>query len=132
MILSIIFVILFLSILILFFIPKTNTIFLKKFSLAVSGFILFLCSIILINFNINSYYFQSIVYYSIGSNYLNISYSFGLDGLSIFFFYLSSFLIFCCVLFVWDEKLLKEYLIILLVLDLLLLLVFSVFFSKEY
>jgi NADH-quinone oxidoreductase subunit M len=55
-----------------------------------------------------------------------MSYSFGLDGISIFFFFLSSFLIFFCVLFVWEEKLLKEYLIILLILDLLLLLVFSV------
>ena len=43
-----------------------------------------------------------------------------------FFFILSSFLIFLCILFVWEESLLKEYMLLLLLLDLLLLLVFSV------
>ena len=126
MILSFIFSILFLSILILFFIPKTNQKFLKQFSLSVSGFVLFLSSVVLINFNTNNYYFQNVTYYNLGSNYLNMSYSFGLDGISIYFFVLSSFLIFFCILFVWEEHFLKEYLMILLVLDLLLLLVFSV------
>ena len=94
MILSFIFSILFLSILILFFIPKTNQKFLKQFSLSVSGFVLFLSSVVLINFNTNNYYFQNVTYYNLGSNYLNMSYSFGLDGISIYFFVLSSFLIF--------------------------------------
>lgn len=126
MLLSIIFFVLFLSILTVFFIPKSNKFFLKQFSLSVSGLILFLSSVLLVNFNTNNYYFQNIVYYNVGSNYLNLSYSFGVDGISIFFFFLSSFLIFLCILFVWEEKLLKEYLLILLVLNLLLLLVFSV------
>lgn len=126
MLLSIIFFVLFLSILTVFFIPKSNRFFLKQFSLSVSGLILFLSSVLLVNFNTNNYYFQNIVYYNVGSNYLNLSYSFGVDGISIFFFFLSSFLIFLCILFVWEEKLLKEYLLILLVLNLLLLLVFSV------
>ena len=126
MLLSIIFFVLFLSILVVCFIPKSNKLFIKKFCLSVSGLILFLSSVLLVNFNTNNYYFQNIVYYNIGSNYLNLSYSFGVDGISIFFFFLSSFLIFLCVLFVWEEKLLKEYLLILLILNLLLLLVFSV------
>jgi NADH-quinone oxidoreductase subunit M len=51
---------------------------------------------------------------------------FGFDGLSILFFWLSSLLIFLCILFVWNEFLFKEYAIVLTVLNLLLLLVFSV------
>jgi proton-translocating NADH-quinone oxidoreductase chain M len=126
MILSLIFGILFFSIIILLFIPKTSPLFIKKFALSVAGAVLILSSILLINFNTNNYYFQNIIYYNLGSNFLNMSFSFGLDGISIFFFVLSSFLIFFCILFVWEEKLLKEYLLILLILDLLLLLVFSV------
>ena len=38
--------------------------------------------------------------YSIGSNFLNLNYSFGFDGISIFFFYLSALLIFSCILFI--------------------------------
>lgn len=126
MILSSIFAILFFSIITLLFIPKTNQLFIKKFALSAAGIVLILSSILLINFNTNNYYFQNIIYYNLGSNFLNMSFSFGLDGISIFFFVLSSFLIFFCILFVWEEKLLKEYLLILLILDLLLLLVFSV------
>lgn len=126
MVLSYVFIILILSIFILLVLPKTNKIVIKQFSLIVSGAILFLCSLILIRFDKNSYYFQNIVYYDVGSSYLNLSYSFGLDGISLFFFFLSSFLIFFCILFVWEEKFLKEYLLLLLILDLLLLLVFSV------
>jgi len=64
--------------------------------------------------------------YKIGSELMNLSFSVGLDGISLFFFILSNFLIFLCVLFVWEETLLKEYLISLILIDLLLLLVFSV------
>jgi dTDP-4-amino-4,6-dideoxygalactose transaminase len=38
---------------------------------------------------------------------MNLQLSFGLDGISLFFFILSSFLIFLCVLFVFDEKYFK-------------------------
>ena len=126
MLLSSIFLILISSIFILFFIPNSNKIFIKQFSLTVAGLVLLLSSLILINFNSNIYYFQNIIYYNIGSTFLNIPYSFGLDGISIFFFFLSSFLIFFCILFIWEENLLKEYVIVLLVLDFLLILVFSV------
>jgi proton-translocating NADH-quinone oxidoreductase chain M len=57
---------------------------------------------------------------------MNLSFSFGLDGISIFFFVLTSLLIFLCILFIWNERLLKEYAINLLLIELLLLLVFSV------
>jgi proton-translocating NADH-quinone oxidoreductase chain M len=57
---------------------------------------------------------------------MNLQLSFGLDGISLFFFILSSFLIFLCVLFVFDEKHLKYYLLNLFIIEFLLLLVFSV------
>ena len=57
---------------------------------------------------------------------MNLSFSFGLDGISIFFFVLTSLLIFLCILFIWNERLLKEYAMNLLLIELLLLLVFSV------
>ena len=57
---------------------------------------------------------------------MNLSFSFGLDGISIFFFVLTSLLIFLCILFIWNERLLKEYVLNLLLIELLLLLVFSV------
>jgi hypothetical protein len=57
---------------------------------------------------------------------MNLNFSFGIDGISIFFFVLTSFLIFLCVLFIWNERFLKEYAINLLFIELLLLLVFSV------
>jgi proton-translocating NADH-quinone oxidoreductase chain M len=80
---------------------------------------------LMIEFDPNSYHFQSIATYKISADFLNLSFTFGLDGISLFFFVLSSFLIFLCVLFVWEEPLLKEYALTLLIIDLLLLLVFS-------
>lgn len=52
-------------------------------------------------------------------------YAFGLDGLSIFFFLLSAFLIFLCILFIWDDPFFKEYTINLFLIELFLLLIFS-------
>jgi len=53
-------------------------------------------------------------------------YSFGLDGLSISFLFLSSLLIFLCILFIWDEVKFKEYSINLLLIGLFLSLIFTV------
>jgi proton-translocating NADH-quinone oxidoreductase chain M len=80
---------------------------------------------LMVEFDPNSYHFQSIATYKISAEFLNLFFTFGLDGISLFFFVLSSFLIFLCVLFVWEEPLLKEYALTLLIIDLLLLLVFS-------
>jgi proton-translocating NADH-quinone oxidoreductase chain M len=126
MLLSSIFSVLLLSILTLFFIPNGNLVLLRAIGLLSSGFALILSCILLIKFNCDTYYFQQITTYKIESSILNLTFSFGLDGISIFFFSLSSFLIFLCVLFVWEANLLKEYLIALLFIDLFLLFVFSV------
>ena len=126
MLLTSIFSILTISLLILFFIPSTNNQTIRVFSLFATAIVLLLSCSLLVQFDCNSYYFQNVVTYSIGSNLINLSFSFGLDGISIFFFVLTSFLIFLCILFIWNDKLLKEYTMSLLLIELLLLLVFSV------
>ena len=99
MIFSFIFSILFSSVFILLFIPnnKINTI--RFISLLSSGIVLILSSSFLVTFNCNNYYFQEIVTYTFGFDYLNLYFSLGLDGISLFFFILSSLLIFLCILF---------------------------------
>jgi proton-translocating NADH-quinone oxidoreductase chain M len=126
MLLTSIFSILLISLLILFFIPSTNIQFIRIYSLFSSALVLILSCGLLLQFDCNSYYFQNVVTYSLGSGLLNLSFSFGLDGISIFFFILTSLLIFLCILFIWNERLLKEYVLNLLLIELLLLLVFSV------
>jgi proton-translocating NADH-quinone oxidoreductase chain M len=55
-----------------------------------------------------------------------LNYSFGFDGLSLFFFLLSSLLIFSCILFIWDDEKFKEYSLNLFLIELFLLIIFSV------
>lgn len=126
MLLTSIFSVLIFSLISLFFVSKNNINLIKIISFLGSGIPLILSCIILNQFDTNSYYFQNITTFKIGSEFLNLSFSFGLDGISLFFFVLSAFLIFLCVLFVWEEALIKEYMITLLSIDLLLLLIFSV------
>ena len=112
------------SIVVIFFFNDIK--YLRFFSLLFSS-IIFIYSIkLLLVFDCNNYYFQNIIRYSLNFEFMNLQLSFGLDGISLFFFILSSFLIFLCVLFVFDEKYLKFYLLNLFFLELLLLLVFSV------
>ena len=125
MLITSIFSTLFVSLILLFFIPGTNKDLLRLVGLSSSGIALILSCILLVLFSCDVYYFQHVVTYKIDNSLLNLSFSFGLDGISIFFFVLSSFLIFLCVLFVWDSNFLKEYLISLILIDLFLLLVFS-------
>lgn len=125
MLLTSIFSTLFFSIVATFFVSSKNVAALRLIGLVGSGLALILSCILIIQFNCNTYYFQHITSYKIESSFLNFTFSFGLDGISIFFFVLSSFLIFLCVLFVWEANLLKEYIIALLLIDFFLLFVFS-------
>lgn len=61
-------------------------------------------------------------------SWLNFDYSLGIDGISIFFIILTTFLMPLCLLLSWDSiKIkLKEYIIILLLIELILINVFSV------
>jgi NADH-quinone oxidoreductase subunit M len=115
-----------LSLLILFFLKDTDIKTLKILSLFVSG-VVFLYSIkLLFNFDLCNYYFQDIIRYSLNFELFNLQFAFGLDGLSLFFFILSAFLIFLCVLFVFHDKHLRFFIINLLFIEVLLLAVFSV------
>ena len=125
MLLTLIFLILVLSLLIIFFLPRYNYQALRFFSILGPAIILILSAVLLISFDTNSYYFQYLVTYELNFSLVNFSCSFGLDGLSVLFFLLSNFLIFLCIIFVWNEPLLKDYVINLLIIDLLLLLIFS-------
>jgi proton-translocating NADH-quinone oxidoreductase chain M len=62
----------------------------------------------------------------INSSFLDFEFSFGLDGISIYFFILTTFLTFLSIIFIWDESDFKFYSILLLILELLLLLCFSI------
>jgi len=126
MLLTSIFSVLIVTLFCLFFIENKNTQLIKSLSLSSSGIVLILSCLLFIQFDSNSYYFQNVVTYSLGSGLMNLNFSFGIDGISIFFFVLTSFLIFLCIVFIWNERLLKEYAMNLLLIELLLLLVFSV------
>ena len=126
MLLTYIFLVLIFSLLILFLIPSIYRQSMKIFSLVSSGIVLFLSCCLLAEFDCNSYYFSNVVTYSVGSELMNFKFSFGLDGISLFFFILTSLLIFLCILFIWNETRFKEYALNLLLIEFLLLLVFSV------
>ena len=125
MILTSIFFILFFGLFILFYIPTGNNKILKTFSLFLASTVLILSCCLLVQFDCTSYYFQHVITYSLGSDLLTLFFSFGVDGVSIFFFILTSFLVFLCVLFIWHENSFKEYILNLFLIELLLLLVFS-------
>ena len=92
----------------------------------ISSLVLILSSLLIIQFDNNVYHFQNVITYELGSKYLSFVYSFGLAGISLFFFFLSSFLIFLCILFIWNDPLFKEYAITLLVIEFFLLIIFSI------
>lgn len=115
-----------LSFLLLLFLKDTDIKILKNLGLFVSG-VVFLYSIkLLFNFDSSNYYFQDIIRYSLNFELFNLQFAFGLDGLSLFFFILSAFLIFLCILFVFNDKQLRFFLMNLLLIEVLLLGVFSV------
>ena len=90
--------------------------------------ITFLFSLLLwVNFNSNTVFFQ-FVYKLKWFDFLNIHYQTGLDGISLFFLILSTFLIILCVLtgFTTVKNFLKEYMICFLLLEFFLIQVFCV------
>ena len=125
MILTFIFFLLFSTLGILHFISADNTKLLKFVGLFSSSLILILSCLMLMYFDSNFYYFQSMITYKTNVNLLNLDFTFGLDGISILFFCLSNFLVFLCIIFILNAELLKEFLISLTFINLLLLLIFS-------
>lgn len=98
----------------------------RVIALSSSGLVFLAALSLLFDFNINNFYFQNIIIYNIGLEFLNVYFSLGLDGVSLFFFILSSLLIFICLIFIWEEPLFKLYSLNLLIINLFLLLIFSV------
>lgn len=111
----------------LLFISKHNVLLLKQLTLLYS-FIIFIFTLLLwIFFNNeigNFVYVVNIPWLSI----FNIYYSLGIDGISIFFIILTSFLTPLCILISWNSITykVKEFMIMLLLTELLLINVFSV------
>lgn len=99
---------------------------LRFFSLGISLLVFLLSLFLLATFKNNVDTFQHGVIYKIDSSFLNFSVAFGLDGISLYFFYLSTLLIFLCILFIWEEKKFREYAVNLLLIELFLLIIFSV------
>ena len=123
--LSIIFYFLSFSIIILTFINPNHTQLIKKYSLFVSAIILILSLYLVLKFDKTFSSFQFVENFLFSTETFNINFAFGLDGISIFLFLLTTLLIFLCILFILDEKLLKFYVLNLLIIEFLLLLVFS-------
>jgi len=99
-----------------------------KLSGLICSLITFLMSIllwILFDSSISQFQFQSILNII---PYYNISITFGIDGISLFFIILTTFLIPVCLLASWNSinKYIKEYFIAFLMLESLLIIVFSV------
>ena len=127
MIINLIFIILLVSLISIFFINSNNKKLLSLVSLLSSGIVLFLSCLILIFFDVSITDFQFTSDFNIlNFNILNLKFVFGLDGISILFYFLTSFLSFLCVLFIQKDNLLKEYLIALFTIQLILLIIFSV------
>lgn len=93
-------------------------------ALIASGLTLLGSTDIFANFDKNSGDFSQIITV-FNSSHL-FSYSFGLDGLSTSFLFLSCLLTFLCILFIWDEIKFREYAINLLIIGLFLSFIFTV------
>ncbi len=126
MLLNTIFLTLISSLIVISLINDQNHRLLRLVSGGASSFVFILSTLILAKFDNNNSFFQEVVTYKLDTSILNFSYSFGLDGISLYFFFLSALLIFLCILFVWDEKRYKEYVFNLLLIELFLLIIFSV------
>jgi proton-translocating NADH-quinone oxidoreductase chain M len=125
MLFFLIFSIIIFGLFLIFLIHGSNLSLLRFVSALTSSIALIFSSLLIVRFDNNLYHFQNVITYELGSNYLSFIYSFGLDGISLFFFFLSSLLIFLCLLFIWNDSLFKEYAISLLVIELFLLVIFS-------
>lgn len=97
----------------------------KFVSLTSTAFVLAYSTLILSKFDNKVESFQEIVTYTLNNSIFNYSLSFGLDGISVYFFFLSALLTFLCVLFVWDEERFKGITLNLIVIEFFLLVIFS-------
>ena len=120
------FLFLFFSILILVLLKNFNSWTFKIFALFSSSIIFLYTLKITLDFQLEIYCFQYILRLPIFFNFLNIQFIFGLDNISLLFFLLSNFLIFLCLLFIFNDRFIKFYVLNLFILQLFLFLVFSI------
>lgn len=119
-------ILLFYSIFVIFLIPSNNINFIRKVALMSSASSFIISSFIANEFLYNYFSFSSVCLFPIKINFLNIYFYLALDGLSIPFLVLTTFLIFLSVLFIWNESNFKYYTILILIVELFLILIFSV------
>lgn len=115
------------GIIIIFFIPKNESSILRRTGLFISCLIFLISLIIWVFFCSNTSLFQfSFVFFWIP--YLNLNYTVGLDGISLFFLILTTFLIVICILCSWNSVnfFVKEFIICFLFLEFCLIQVFCV------
>jgi len=121
------FILLFIGIIFIFFISSHNLYLLQISSLLISGILLILSTLLFIYFDLNNANFQYCFDLNLfGFDVLNLNFFFGVDGISVLFIVLTSFLIFLCNIFILNEKLLKEYIICLFLIHFILLVIFSI------
>lgn len=119
-------------ILVLFIMPNSNLILIKKVSLIMSCVFFLLTSFLVFFYNISLYTVDSLWFkYQLISQisyFLNIQYIFGLDGISILLINLTTFLIPVCILIniVSISYRFKEYVLMLFLLEILLINTFSI------
>lgn len=126
MYISIILLLLIFSILLLVIVDDKHINWLKKFVLFNSGLICVLTSYIYSDFKNNLINYTGVFLYRFDFNVLNLPISFGLDGVSIIFFFFTSLLVFSCIVYIWSDSKFRDYALWLLVLELILLVTFGI------
>jgi len=109
--------------------PAKYVNFIRYFSLIASFFVLLVVFVLVLKFNIAESLLKYTVHFS-WSNFLNIYYSGGVDGVSLLFLLLTAFLIPFCILYSWGQFLyfFKELMLLLFLIEFLL---FNFFFVSD-
>jgi NADH:ubiquinone oxidoreductase subunit 4 (subunit M) len=127
MFLNSIFLILIVGIFLILLIRPTQISFIKFVSIIFSSTILILSALLYLFYNKKILTFQFFTnFFNINIDIVSVDFFVGLDGISLFFFLLTSLLTFLCNIFIWNEKNFKFYILLLFLLELLLLFTFSV------
>lgn len=123
-ILLILFILPLISIILLFFLKDIKII--KNFSIFISFFIFLISLFLWIFFDKSVSNFQFILKLN-WINFFNINFNFGIDGISLFFIILTTFLIPICMLISYEiKKNIKEYFILFFIIEFCLIISFSI------
>jgi proton-translocating NADH-quinone oxidoreductase chain M len=116
-----------LGLFVLLFVPSTNKTLCKVLAFAVTCFTFLFSLLLWLQFDSSDSSFQFLVTFNWIPSF-NLHYTLGVDGISLFFVVLTTFLVLICTLVSWEsvKHLLKEYLLCFLLLEFLLIQVFCV------